>query len=189
MIYTHSPIECLCVPSSSSLLILMTLTDGLVSSEITMACRCSCETESSSQCGSPLQQFSSSSSSTCSVSCSCTTACPPSGHLASSASTTFFAVSAIFGDWHAKFWMFVFWEKLLPLWRKKGQIMTGNSFRLIRHNMKKTQLPYLLVQGLALLLAAGCGHTTCAMPMFIGWWVGMVIWLVKNGWGWEIMEL
>lgn len=59
----HSPIECVCALSSSSLLMLITLTDGLVSSEITMACRVSCATDSSSQCGSTLQQFSSSSSS------------------------------------------------------------------------------------------------------------------------------
>lgn len=129
----------------------MTLTVGLARSEITIACRCSCETESSSQSGSTLQQFSSSSS-TCSVPRCSPAVCPSSGHLASTC-CTFFAVSAIFGDWHAKFWTFVFWEKLLPLF----------------------------TQGLALLLAAGCGHTTCAMPMLIGWWVDMVIWLVKNG--------
>lgn len=40
---------------------------------------------------------------------------------------------------------------------------------------------YLFTQGLDLLLAAGCGHTTCAMPILTGWWVGMVIWLVRNG--------
>lgn len=47
----------------------------------------------------------------------------------------------------------------------------------------------LLMQGLVLLLAAGCGQTTCAMPMLIGWWADMVIWLVKRGWGWAIKEL
>lgn len=126
---THSPIECLCVLSSSSLLILMTLTVGLARSEITMACRCSRETESSSQSGSTLQQFSSSSSSTRSLPCSSPTPFPSSGHLAfsSSTSSTFFAVSAIFGDWHAKFWMFVFWEKLLPLRKKICHIQQGET--------------------------------------------------------------
>lgn len=40
---------------------------------------------------------------------------------------------------------------------------------------------YLFTQCLDLLLAVGCGHTTCAMPILMGWWVDMVIWLVKNG--------
>lgn len=111
---THSPMECRCrVLSSSSLLMLMTLTVGLARSEITMACRCFCETESSSQSGRTLQQFSSSSA--CSRPCSSPAVLPWPGHLAfsSTTSSTFFAVSAIFGDWHVTFWMFVFWEKLL----------------------------------------------------------------------------
>lgn len=106
MVGTHSPIECLCALSSSSLLMLMTLTVGLARSEITMACRCSCETESSSQSGSTLQKFP---TARLLVLCSSSAVRPSAGHLASTC-CTFFAVSAIFGDWHATFWTFVFWE-------------------------------------------------------------------------------
>lgn len=111
---THSSSECPCAPSSSSLLMLMTLTAGLASSAMTMAgLFWPCDGGSSSQSCPAVQQ----SSSTRPLSCSSLAICPSSGHLASSSSTpcTFFAVSAIFGDWHAKFWTFVVWEKLLPL--------------------------------------------------------------------------
>lgn len=165
----------------------MTLTVGLTRSEITMAWRCSCEAESSSHSGSTLQQFSSFSSAL-SVACFVPVACPVSGHLAasSSISCTFFTISAIFGDWHVKFWMFVVWEKLLPLnGSDKSQLtqQVDNILIFILHRW------YLFTQGLDLLLAAGCGHTTCAMPILTGWWVDMVIWLVRNGWGCAIMEL
>lgn len=129
----------------------MTLTVGLARSEMTMACRCSCEIESSSQSGSTLQQFSSSSSSTCSVPWSPPAVCPASGHLASSSSTscTFFAISAIFGDWHAKFWMFVFWEKLLPLLsKKKSYFQRGKTpFKPISLVQTKRQDSFGKLQG------------------------------------------
>lgn len=185
---TYSPTECLCAPSASSLLMLMTLTVGLTRSEITMAWRCSCEAESSSHSGSTLQQFSSFSSALA-VACFVPVARPLSGHLASSSSIscTFFTISAIFGDWHVKFWMFVVWEKLLPLNSSNKSQLTQQVHNILIILM--VHRLYLFTQGLDLLLAAGCGHTTCAMPILTGWWVDMVIWLVRNGWGCAIMEL